>query len=83
MAFLTEAELFTLTARKQPAAQIRVLKKQGIAFKLDGGGHPVVTWESVNVHSGRVPRKAEPNFEALRKRMESRKQHGSHRKQPR
>lgn len=69
--FLTDAELFTLTKRTHASARIRVLKKQGIAFKLDGDGHPVVTWESVNAVSGRVAKKSRPNSEALEKLMES------------
>jgi hypothetical protein len=72
MAFLTETELSTLTRRKQPAARIRVLKKQGIAFKLDGDGRPVVSWASVNAVSGRVPKRATPNHEALQQLMEPR-----------
>lgn len=67
MSFLTEDELYTLTKRKQGAARIRVLKRQGIAFKLDGNGSPVVTWESVNAHSGRIPkRKSGIHYGALR-----------------
>lgn len=65
MAFLTADEIHTLTKRKQGAAQVRVLTRQGIAFKLDGNGHPVVTWESVNAHSGRIPKHRGINHEAL------------------
>jgi len=60
--FLTEEELYTLTKRKRSSAIIRVLKVQGIAFKLDGNGHPVVTWESVNAHSGVIRKKRQPNI---------------------
>lgn len=60
--FLTDDELYTLTRRMQGAARIRVLKRQGIAFKLDGNGSPVVSWASVNAVSGKVARKSGPNI---------------------
>lgn len=70
MPFLTDDELTTLTDRIQGAARIRVLKRQGIAFKLNGSGQPVVTWESVHTHSGRVPQKQELNYDALKALMD-------------
>lgn len=74
MSFLTEDELYTLTRRTQGAAQMRVLKRQGIAFKLDGDGHPVTTWESVNSHSGRIRKRSQPNAAALQVLMSRRGQ---------
>jgi hypothetical protein len=71
--FLTEEDVFTLTKRKYASARIRVLKKQGISFKLDGNGDPVVAWASVIAVSGRIPKKAEPNVEALQRLMDSQK----------
>jgi uncharacterized protein DUF4224 len=62
VAFLTDDELYTLTKRKQGAAQIRVLKRQGIAFKLDGNNSPVVSWAAVNAVSGKVAKKSGPNI---------------------
>lgn len=64
MSFLTDDELTTLTDRRQGAARVRVLKKQGIAFKLNGSGQPVVTWESVNMHSGRIQKRREVDYKA-------------------
>jgi hypothetical protein len=68
--FLTDDELYTLTRRTQGAARIRVLKRQGIAFKLDGNGDPVVTWESVNRHSGSMAKQRGINYQALDKILE-------------
>lgn len=73
--FLTEDELYTLTGRKRASARIRVLRRQGIAFKLDGDGNPAVVWASVLAHSGRIPsqHRSEPNFDALNALIAKRK----------
>lgn len=45
--FLSEEQLQTLTARKRPKAQAKVLEEQSIPFTLDGDGWPVVLVSSL------------------------------------
>lgn len=41
--FLDDAELHRLTARKYKSKQIEWLRAQGIPFRINATGHPVVT----------------------------------------
>ena len=41
MSWLTDRQVIALTRRRQPAAQIRVLKESGIQFRVIDG-HPIV-----------------------------------------
>lgn len=63
MGFLTDAELQHMTELKQPAAQIRWLRKFGIRHTVGALGHPRVTWEAVN---GIERPRTVPNFAAAR-----------------
>ncbi len=45
--FLTEQQLRKLTGFAQPGRQIEQLRKQGIAFYLNGAGRPVVARAAV------------------------------------
>lgn len=65
--FLTDDDLFTLTKRRRGSARIRVLRKQGIAFKLDGNGDPVVVWASLLAQSGQTRKRSTLNHDALQK----------------
>ncbi len=62
--FLTDAEIETLTGRRQAAAQIRFLQRRQIHHIVNAAGRPVVAWTSVA--GGEAPR-ARPNFAALRR----------------
>jgi len=46
--FLSHIDLVELTGRIFKSKQIEVLRKQGIPFRLNASGRPVVTWASVN-----------------------------------
>jgi hypothetical protein len=61
--FLTDSEILTLTNRKQPAAQVRMLRAMGIRHHVRDG-RPVVTWTAVE--GRREPQKAPINWEAVR-----------------
>lgn len=45
--FLSDADLRTLTGWKLKSRQILWLKAQGIPFRVNATGHPVVTWAAV------------------------------------
>jgi Domain of unknown function (DUF4224) len=62
--FLTQTDLEYMTQLKQPAAQVRWLRKFGIRHLVGALGHPRVTWDAVN--GAEKPRSA-PNFAALKK----------------
>lgn len=70
--FLTRDQMITLTGRKRATAQIRVLKKNGIPYKTDVRGFPVVAVSYFNPLAAVEYRqdvacaiKVEPNFDAL------------------
>ena len=46
--FLNKLELVELTGCVFKAKQIAVLKSQGVPFRINVSGRPVVTWEAVN-----------------------------------
>jgi hypothetical protein len=62
--FLTQPEVEYMTQLKQPAAQVRWLRKFGIRHLVGALGNPRVTWEAVN---GSERPKTGPNFAALKK----------------
>lgn len=45
--FLTDEEIATLTGRRIKSKQIDWLKRQGIPFRTNATGHPVVTRSSI------------------------------------
>lgn len=50
--FLSPDELRQLTGRKPKSLQIAWLRTEGIPFRVNATGHPVVTWAAVE---GRQP----------------------------
>lgn len=46
--FLTESQIVQFTGRRQKSRQIEWLKGQGIPFRVNATGHPVVTWAAAN-----------------------------------
>ena len=54
--FLSDADLVLLTGCRQKRRQIGWLRAEGIPFRVNATGHPVVTWAAVE---GR-PAAAEP-----------------------
>ena len=44
---LDDPALIHLTGRKQKSRQIEWLKVEGIPFRINATGHPVVTWTAV------------------------------------
>jgi Domain of unknown function (DUF4224) len=64
VSFLTDADLEYYTGYKQPAAQVRFLRKWRVRHVVSGAGKPRVTWEAVN---GSEKPRVGPNFEALDK----------------
>jgi hypothetical protein len=47
-ALLTADDLQELTHKRQPAAQIRELKRMGLQPIVRADGTPAITWEAVN-----------------------------------
>lgn len=45
--FLTDADLVQLTGWKLKSRQIQWLRAEGIPFRVNATGHPVVTWAAV------------------------------------
>lgn len=46
-AFLDDADLQRLTGRHQKSRQIEWLRREGIPFRINATGHPVVLWAAV------------------------------------
>lgn len=46
--FLTDEEIVTLTGRRLKSKQIEWLKLQGIPFRTNATGHPVVTRSTID-----------------------------------
>jgi hypothetical protein len=44
---LDEAALARLTGRRQKSRQIEWLRAEGLPFRVNATGHPVVTWAAV------------------------------------
>lgn len=68
--FLTEDEVCELTAKRQHAAQIRVLRQMGIEHRERPDGSVAILRAHVEAILGVTPakrtrKKTEPNFEAL------------------
>lgn len=64
--FLSAAEIFELTKRKKPSAQMRRLRAMGVDFKPDGDGKPLVLKSVVERWAGGKPAKnQEPHFHEL------------------
>jgi hypothetical protein len=57
VSFLTDSEIEFYTGYKQPAAQIRFLRKNGIRHVVTGTNKVRVTWEAVN-NGGNAPVRA-------------------------
>ena len=57
--FLDDADLVRLTGRSQKSRQIAWLRVEGIPFRVNATGHPVVTWAAVDgrQESAPVPQK--------------------------
>jgi hypothetical protein len=47
LGFLNDDDLIRLTGRKLKSRQIVWLKAEGIPFRVNATGHPVVTWAAV------------------------------------
>lgn len=45
--FLDTAALVTLTGRRLKSRQIEWLRTEGVPFRVNATGHPVVTWAAV------------------------------------
>lgn len=45
---LTPADLEQLTHKRQPAAQVRELRRMGLLPIVRADGSPAITWEAVN-----------------------------------
>lgn len=45
--FLSDAELRQLTGRARKGRQVEWLRTEGIPFRVNATGHPVVTWAAV------------------------------------
>ena len=63
--FLTPEQLETLTGLRQPAAQIRWLRRNGVRHYVRADGRPVVP-ASALAGQTQPPKAAGPNFAALR-----------------
>lgn len=63
--FLTSEQLLQLTGYRQPAAQIRWLRRQGITHWVRADGHPSVPESALS--GDRTELRARPNFAAIRK----------------
>ena len=61
---LTPEDIIKVTGYVQPAAQIRALKKMGIALKVRPDGKPVVTWSMFHSNKNQP---VEPDFDSIRK----------------
>lgn len=55
--FLDDADMVRLTGRAMKSRQIAWLRAEGIPFRVNATGHPVVTWAAVE---GRPAPAAEP-----------------------
>ena len=53
--FLCPADLHTLTGYQRPAKQIEVLRWQGIPFRVNAAGRPVVCWSAVEGVDHKAP----------------------------
>lgn len=53
--FLEPPELVKLTGRHHKSKQISWLRTEGVAFRVNATGHPVVTWDAVNGMSAKNP----------------------------
>lgn len=58
--FLTDAEIATLTGRRLKSKQIEWLKKQGIPFRTNATGHPVITRSTIEGQPERLSLAAIP-----------------------
>jgi Domain of unknown function (DUF4224) len=61
--FLSELELIKLTGRRMKSRQIAWLRVQGIAFRINATGHPVVTWATVEGRQEQLPAQNAPTWE--------------------
>jgi hypothetical protein len=62
--FLEDLDLVRLTGRRQKSRQIEWLRSEGIPFRVNATGHPVVLWSvlvdrSENIVEGWAPRALE------------------------
>lgn len=53
--FLTADEVAVLTGRKMKSLQIEQLRKQGVPFRVNATGHPVVTRSAVEGKQAAAP----------------------------
>lgn len=52
---LDEAALARLTGRRQKSRQIQWLRAEGLPFRVNATGHPVVTWAAVEGRAEAAP----------------------------
>jgi len=65
--FLTEVELFELTAYKYAAKQIAWLKNNGYKFEVNSKGRPKLLKQHLIAKLSDRPRQTRPNWEALKR----------------
>ena len=67
--FLTESELFSVTGRQQPSAQVRWLRVNGWVFEVAGTGRPLVSRSYAEKRLGGsatdAPAPIRPDFSAI------------------
>ena len=64
--FLAPEEIFELTKRKKPSAQMRRLRAMGVDFKTDGDGKPLVLKSVIERWAGgKSAKNQEPHFHEL------------------
>lgn len=67
-ALLTDEDLRDLTGVEQPAAQLRVLRDNGLHPIVRRDGRPRITWTAVDAVITRGQPNAEPDWSALQRR---------------
>jgi hypothetical protein len=65
-AFLTVAEVETLTGYRRPSAQVRFLKARRIRHVVNAAGHPVIARSWIDAQDADVsPLRQRPNLRAI------------------
>lgn len=62
-ALLTPDDLQALTHKRQPAAQIRELRRMGLQPIVRADGTPAITWDAVNARMGSAAAEPEPEID--------------------
>ena len=58
--FLEDPDLMRLTGRRQKSRQIEWLRSEGIPFRVNATGHPVVLWSALEDRNTRVDERWAP-----------------------